>query len=162
VYSDTTGEWADSGQFSVTFSMKLDNLFPWSSAKEQIDALGDSITAGQNALRETVLNSRNTVQKLRRNISQSAATIETLRLNASLAGETQRMYEEAYRDGAADLQSLYSARDNVLMAHNKILSEQYNLMAAILELEKELNLPFGSIGRLDRDEGTMRNQGPAL
>ena len=162
VYSDTSGEWADNGQFSVTLSMKLDNLFPWSPAKEQIDTLGDSIAAGQNALQETALNSRNAVQKLRRNISQSAAAIKTLRLNLNLAGENQKMYEEAYRNGAADLQSLYSARDNVFIAHNKILSEQYNLMAAILELEKELNLPFGSIGRFDRDEGAMRSEGPAL
>jgi hypothetical protein len=59
------------------------------------------------------------------------------------------MYDEAYRKGAADLQSLYAARDSVSLAHNKLLSEQYNLISAILELEKELNLDFGSIGRFE-------------
>ncbi|MDR2738908.1 MAG: TolC family protein, partial [Treponema sp.] len=97
----------------------------------------------QNHLRENTLNHQNSVRNLRRNITQSAEAVETLRLNVTLAGENYKMYEEAYRRGAADLQSVYSARNNILLAENQLLSEQYNLAAAILELEKELSLPFG-------------------
>jgi outer membrane protein TolC len=86
---------------------------------------------------------------LRRNIAQLEENIKTLRLNLTLAGETHRMYEEAYRQGAADLQSLYSARDNMLLAENRLLSEQYNLASALLELEKELGLSFGTLMRWD-------------
>jgi outer membrane protein TolC len=146
LYSDKTNDWLDTrGQFSVTLSMKLDNFFPWSPAKEQIDSLGDAITRQQSLLQENILNHQNTIRTLRRNITRSAQTIETLRLNVTLAEETRRMYEETYQRGAVDIQSVYSARDKVLLAENQLLSEQYNLAAAILELEKELAVPFGTI-----------------
>jgi outer membrane protein TolC len=146
LYSDKTNDWLDTGgQFSVTLSMKLDNFLPWSPAKEQIDSLGDAITGQQTLLQENILNHQNTVRTLRRNITQSARAIETLRLNVTLAEETRGMYEETYQRGAVDIQSVYSARDKVLLAENHLLSEQYNLAAAILELEKELAVPFGTI-----------------
>jgi outer membrane protein TolC len=145
LYNNTTNDWFDNnGQFSITLSIKPDNFLSGSQAKEQIDSLSDSIAMQQNRLRESILDHRNTVRNLRRNITRSAQTIETLRLNVTLAGETHRMYEEAYRRGVADIQSLYSARDNVSLAENQLLSEQYNLAAAILELEKELTVPFGT------------------
>ena len=150
VYSDTSGEWADnSGQFSISLSFKLDNYLPWSQAKEQLDSLGDAIAGQESALAEAALNHQTTIQKLMRNIAQSEEAIETLRLNGTLAEENHKIHEDAYRRGAADLQSLYNARDSVSIAHNKLLSEQYNLITAILELEKELNLDFGSIGRFE-------------
>jgi outer membrane protein TolC len=138
-------EWIDSnGQFSLGLSFKLDNFLPGSPGREQIDALSDAIALQQNLLRETILDSRNAIRQLERNIVRSLEIIETLGLNLTLAEETNRMYEEAYRNGTTDLQSVYSARDNVSLAQNKLLSERYNLVSAILELEKELNVPFGN------------------
>ena len=150
LYNDTSGKWADNGgQFSISLSLKLDNYLPWSPAKEQIDSLSDAITAQQSALTEAALNHQTTLQRLARNIAQSAEAVETLGLNVTLAQENHKMHEDAYRKGAADLQSLYTARDSVSLAQNQLLSEQYNLIASILELEKELNLDFGSIGHFE-------------
>jgi len=148
LYIDQLGEWKDSsGQFSISLSFKLDNYLPWSSAKEQIDSLGDAAAKQQNQLAETAVNHQNAVQKLSRDIARSEETIETLRLNVTLAEETLRMYMESYRSGAIDLQSLYSTRDNLRTAQNRLLSEQFNLLSLILEIEKELNIPFGSLLR---------------
>jgi outer membrane protein TolC len=145
LYSDN---WQDTGgQFSVTLSMSLDNFFPWSRTKEQIDSLGDNIALQRNLLQESIMGRQNTVRTLRRNITQSEEAIETLRLNIALAEETLRTYEDAYRRGAADLQSVHSARNNAQLAENQLLSEQYNLAAAFLELEKELAVPFGTCMR---------------
>jgi outer membrane protein TolC len=92
------------------------------------------------------MNSRPAVRLLERNILQSIKTIDTLVLNVTLAEETRKMYEEAYRQGTADFQSLRSARDGLSLAQNSVLEERYNLASAVLELEKELALPFGSLG----------------
>jgi outer membrane protein TolC len=146
LYSDSTDKWTDaSGQLSITLSMKLDNLLPWSSAKENIDTINDAITQQKSLLRESNLNHQNTLYKLRRNITQSANTLETLKLNITLAEETLASYEESYQRGTSDFQTLNTARDNVQAAQNKLLSEQYNLALSILELEKEINVPFGSL-----------------
>jgi outer membrane protein TolC len=148
VYTFKSDDWTDnSGQFSITLSFKLDNFLPWSSAKEQIDSLNDTVLSRQNLLQETVLNHRNTIQNLERNITQSIQTIETLHLNITLAQETYAMSLEAYRKGVLDLQGLNSAQDKVSMAQNQLLSEHYSLVSVLLELEKELDLPFGSLGK---------------
>jgi outer membrane protein TolC len=145
VYS--SNDWMDpEGQFSVTLSLTLDIFLLWSPAKEQIDSLRDSIAVQQSLLQETLMNSRNAVRQLERNIAQSIETLETLALNVTLAEETRQMYEEAYRQRTSDFQSLRSARDSLSSAQNSVLEEQYNLAAAILELEKELAVPFGSLG----------------
>ncbi|MDR1179220.1 MAG: TolC family protein [Spirochaetales bacterium] len=139
-------KWTDlDGQFSLGLSLKLDNFLPGSPAREQIDALSDTIALRQNMLQESILDSRNTIRQLERNIAQSFEIIETLGLNVTLAEENCKMYEEAYRNGTVDLQSVYSSRDSLSIAHNKLLSERYNLVSAILELEKELNIPFGNM-----------------
>jgi len=146
LYIDQLGEWKDSsGQFSISLSFKLDNYIPWSTAKEQIDSLSDSMAKQKSQLAETAVNHQNTIQKLLRDIARSEETIETLRLNVTLAEETLRMYTESYRSGTIDLQSLYSTRDNLRTAQNRLLSEQFNLLSSILEIEKELNIPFGSL-----------------
>ena len=85
------------------------------------------------------------MQKLLRDVARSEETIETLRLNITLAEETLRMQGDAYRQGAVELQTLNSTRDNLWAAQNRLLSEQFNLLSVILDLERELNIPFGSI-----------------
>ncbi|MDR0796479.1 MAG: TolC family protein, partial [Tannerella sp.] len=144
--ADPVREWRDgNGQFSISLSFKLDNYLPWSSSRSQINSLDDALTKQQSLLMETSINHQNTVQKLFRDITRSEETLETISLTILVAEETLRMYEESYRSGAVDLQSLNSTRDNLRTTQNRLLSEQFNLLSLILELEKELNLPFGSI-----------------
>jgi outer membrane protein TolC len=138
--------WMDNGQFAVSLSLNLDSFLPWSPAREQIAALNNSIANQQSVLTEALNNSRNSVEFLWRNIAQSLENIETLRLTITLAEETYKMHEEAYQKGVADLQSLRSAQDSLSLAQNRLLEEQYNLALAVLELEKEVNIPFGSFG----------------
>jgi outer membrane protein TolC len=145
LYSDMAGAWSDSSQFSIMLSMKLDSLLPWSSARGQIGSLNDAISKQQSLLQESELNRQNTLHRLRRNIMQSASTLEALHLNITLAEETFASHEAAYRRGATDLQSVNNARDSLSSARNRLLSEQYSLALLALELEKELNVAFGSL-----------------
>jgi outer membrane protein TolC len=94
---------------------------------------------------EASINHQNNVQKLLRDIGRSVETLETINLNILLAEETLRMHEESFSRGAADLQALNNTRDNLRAVQNRLLSEQFNLLSSILELERELNVPFGSI-----------------
>jgi hypothetical protein len=70
------------------------------------------------------------------------------------------MYGEAYRRGATNLQSVYAARDKVLLAENRLLSERYNLAAAIPEPEKEAPLPFGSLVYQERKRTAPPHESP--
>ena len=138
--------WSDqSGSFSVGLSFKLDNYLPWSSARESIKSLDDSLTNYRSQITEAVMNSDNVIRQYQRTIERSLENIDTLKLNVELARETYQMYDTSYKSGTADLTSLRSANDSLLQAENKVLEEMYNLLSATLDLEKELNVPFGTL-----------------
>ncbi|MDR0455555.1 MAG: TolC family protein [Treponema sp.] len=139
-------EWRDnSGSFSVTLSMSLDNLLPWSNTKTQIDSINDSISLAQIRLNESLRNRENKITQLLRTIDKTGETIEILTLNVELARTTYDLYVEAYRNGAMDYQRLRDAADSLLQAQNQVRQEQYNHISAILDLEKELNIPYGTL-----------------
>jgi outer membrane protein TolC len=138
--------WKDSaGSFSVSLGLNIDNFLPWSAAKTQIDDFGDRISAAQMQLAESRQNQENRIVQYRRTIEKSRETIEALKLNVELARTAYELYEDAYRKGAADYQRLRDAGDSLLQAQNRVQQEQYNLIAAVLDMEKELNIPFGTI-----------------
>ena len=138
--------WHDnSGSFSVSLGINLDNFLPWSQAKTQIDDLNNSISAARLQLDETRRNQESRIVQHRRAIDKSRETIAALKLNVELAQSAYALYEDAYRKGAADYQRLRDAADSLLQAQNQVQQEQYNLVAALLDMEKELNIPFGSL-----------------
>ena len=144
-YNNVSDQWLDNGQFSIALSFRLDNYLPWSSAREQVNTLNDSLARQYSLLGEALINHQNNVEKLLRDLSRSEEAINNLYLNLTLAEETLRMSEEAYARGTLDLQTLYSRRDNLAAVQNRIMTEQFNFLSTILELERELNLPYTSI-----------------
>jgi outer membrane protein TolC len=135
--------WDDSsGSFSVSLGINIDSFLPWSAAKTQLDTLDDSIQSSQLQLAESWRTREDRIRQYERTINQTRETIEALTLNVELAESTYTMYEEAYRQGAADYQSLRNAGDSLLQAKYQVQQESYNLIAAVLDLEKELNIAF--------------------
>ncbi|MDR1096472.1 MAG: TolC family protein [Spirochaetaceae bacterium] len=138
--------WTDNaGSFSVSFGLNIDNFLPWSAAKTQIDDLDSRIAAARIQLAESRQNRETRTAQYRRAIEKSAETIEALKLNVELAQTVCDLYEDAYRKGAADYQQLRDAGDSLLQAQNRVQQEQYNLIAAVLDMEKEQNTPFAPI-----------------
>ncbi|MDR1467998.1 MAG: TolC family protein [Spirochaetaceae bacterium] len=135
--------WNDSsGSFSISLGINIDGFLPWSAAKTQLDTLDDSIQSSQLQLAESLRNREDRIRQYERTITQTTETIEALVLNVELAESTYTMYEEAYRQGAADYQSLRNAGDSLSQAKYQVWQEYYNLIAAVLDLEKELNTAF--------------------
>jgi outer membrane protein TolC len=146
MYTISDESWNDgSGSFSVSLGMNIDNFLPWSSAKTQIDSLTDSISAAGIQLSESLQNRESRITQYRRTIESTVENIETLKLNVELAAASYAMCEEAYRKGAADYQRLRDAAVSLEQAKNRVRQEQYNLVSAVLDLEKELNVPFGTL-----------------
>jgi outer membrane protein TolC len=145
LYNFQTEKWNDNGSFSISLGLGIDNFLPWSSAKTQIDALNDNIRAAEIQLTETLRNRENRVSQNMRTIVRILESLEAIKLNVELAQSTYTQYEDAYRRGAADYQRLRNAGDSLEQAKNRLLQEQYNLVVALLDMEKELNIPFGTL-----------------
>lgn len=140
-------EWTDKGSFSASLGLDLDSFLPWSSAQETLDQYDDAIKSWTSRIAEARLSSDATVRQLRRSIEKSFSSIQALTLNVRLAEKSYAMYEEAFRKGTSDLQSLKDAGDALAEARSSVLQERYTLLNAILDLESELNVPFGTVGR---------------
>jgi len=68
-----------------------------------------------------------------------------MRLNVELAQSAYETITDAFMTGAADYQRVRSAWDGLAQANHRLLQEQFNLAAALLDLERELNIPFGTL-----------------
>ncbi|MDR0689113.1 MAG: TolC family protein [Spirochaetaceae bacterium] len=134
--------WNDSGSFSISLGVNLDSFLPWSTVKTQLDALDDSIQSSQLQLAESLRSREDRIRQYQRTINQTIEAIEVLKLNVELAESTYQMYGEAYRRGTADYQSLRNAGDSLLQAQYQVQQEYYNLIAAVLDMDKELNRAF--------------------
>jgi outer membrane protein TolC len=146
LYNEKSDKWNDSeGSFTIGLGFSLDNFLPWSAARTRIDSLNDSIRSAEIQLGETLRDRESRIAQYRRTIKQTEENIAALRFNVELAQTTYALYEEAYHSGAADYQRLRDADDSLLLAQNRVQQEQYNLISAILDLERELNVPFGTI-----------------
>jgi len=145
VYNLQHGYWIDNGSFSISLGMSLDSLFPWSSARTQIQTINDNIRSAEIQLTEIMRNRENRINQNIRTVDRIMESLEAMQLNVELAQSTYEMIEDAYRRGAADYQRLQGAGDSLAMARNRLLQEQFNLVSALLDLEKELNIPFGSL-----------------
>ena len=140
--------WNDiNGSFSVSLGMNLDSFLPWSNAKTQMDTLNDHIQSAQIQMTDSLRSRDNRLNQNIRTIERILESLEAMTLNVELARTTYNMFENAYRNGAMDYQRLRSARDGLEQADNRLLQEQFNLILAILDLERELNIPFGTFGK---------------
>ena len=146
-YSGALEDWYDAGSFSAVVGLSLDGFVPGSSTQEALDQYDDSILSIDNQIQEARLTSQTSIRQLKRSIEKSFASLDVQKLNVELAEKSYALYEEAYKKGSTDLQSLRSARDTLEGARLAVMQEQYTLANSILELENELNLPFGQLER---------------
>ena len=147
LYNIQNDKWSDNGSFSVSLGINIDNFLPWSTTKTQIDNLNDNIRSAQIQLSDTLRNRDNRINQNIRTIARILESLEAMALNVELAQSTYEMIEDAYSRGAADYQRLRSAGDSIGQARNQLLQEQYNLISTILDLEKEMNIPFGTLSK---------------
>ena len=140
------GSWIDgSGSFTVSLGLSLDSFFPWSNTRTQIATINDNIRATEIQVEEALRNRENRINQNVRTVVSILESLEAIELNVELAQSTYEMIADAFRTGAADYQRLRSAGDGLAQARHRLLQEQFNLAVALLDIERELNIPFGTL-----------------
>jgi outer membrane protein TolC len=86
-------------------------------------------------------------ETLSRTIENSRALIKARTLGVTLAERNYALTEDAYRHGTKDILSLQDASDSLVEAKVSLKKEEYALIAAVLELEYAVGVPFGTLGR---------------
>ncbi|MCR5724326.1 MAG: TolC family protein [Treponema sp.] len=146
-----------SGTVSVTASIPLDGILPWSSYAVAIDTAKDTVADLQLQIQNEQTSLRVEAESALRTISQSRSAILSKQASIELAARTLDMTEQAYNRGTKDLLSLQNASDSLLSAEVSLKSEQRTLINAVLSLEYTLGVPFGSLGLSDAASSTTTN-----
>ena len=137
--------WTKGGNFSVTVGWSLNSLFPFTKEGQQRKDLEagiqiQNIMLVQN-IRETeleVFTKINSLEKIR-------ATKEAQQASVELAEQSYKLTEEAYKAGLQDFQTVRSAALALEQAKLQLLTQQYNYLNDLIDLEYSIGVPFGTL-----------------
>lgn len=141
-----TSSAVDTGGLSAQVSLNLGDLLPWSGKQEAIRSAADKISSLQSQLTETRQNLVATVQSALRSVSLARRNLQVRILNAELSTKTWQLAKESWEKGLRDLASVQTAETDMKTAANQVLTQRYQLVISLLDLEYTLGLPLGSTG----------------
>ncbi len=142
----SSSKWADTtGALSLSLSYSLDSFFWWTTKSSDVATAEDTVKTSRSELDETKTNSALTRENDVRLIRQAVESLTTQRLNLALAQKTYDLTRDAYQRGTKDLLTLQNSEGDLNQAHYDLLSQRYSLISAVIDLEYELNLPFGTL-----------------
>jgi len=137
--------WTNSGSLSITFSLRLHSLIPWSADFQGIKNLDDQIRTLNTNLAQMVVGTEievyNTVLSLERTRLNTQAQLETVRL----AEQAYRLTEQAYRAGLQNYIEVQSSQQSLHQARVQLLEQQFNYLNGLIDLEYAIGVPFGTL-----------------
>lgn len=137
--------WEDTSELTLSLSLPLDNYLPWSQVGDLISQAKETVSDTALQLEDKRLQTYNLITAYLRQISQARVSIASSQANVELARKSYELAQESYNRGARDLLSLQSASDALFEAEVALLQQAYNLGVAILNLENETGVPFGTL-----------------
>lgn len=146
-YSSVDGgsNWDDNGTLSLQASIPLDGFLPWSNSSLNVQSKKDSVKSLELELEDAKVSLEVNISTLMNKINQCLENISLRKNSIELAQTTYEMTLESYSHGTKDLLSLQTASDNLLSAKVNLISEAYNLICAVLDLENAAGIPFGTL-----------------
>ena len=144
-WTDSTDGMKDNGALSLSVSIPLDGLLPWSAKANSIAGAKDSIADYELLIQDKKTGIQVETESAKRKIGQLIQSIQTLKAGVSLAEESYQMTQEAYNRGSRNWTELLTARNSLERSRLNLKQQAYNLAEAILNLENTLGVPFGSL-----------------
>lgn len=142
-----SGELKNSSSFSASLSasIPLDGVFPWSNQNIAVKKAENSVTDLQLQLSDAKKDFLREIQSSLRSIRQIQESIKYSQANIALAEKTFLMTQEAYSRGTKDLLTLQNAGTTLLNAQVTLNSNILSLGKTILELENSIGCDFCSL-----------------
>jgi outer membrane protein TolC len=137
--------WADSGSLSLQLTYSLDSFFPWTASREKVVEAQETVRSSESQLEEARINSTLNRTNDVRKINQAVKSLSSLALNVLQAQKTYDLGLDAYNHGSKSLTDLLSSQNDLSTAQYNLLSERYTLLSTVLDLEYELDVPFGTL-----------------
>lgn len=143
-YDGTVPETAKSTSLTLSASIPLDGLLPWSSKSDNIASAKDSLEDYELQLKNARTDLQLSVDSVLRSIKQSQAAIKSKQANVNLAQRSYNLTWNAYTHGTKDYLAVQTSLNSLLSAQLSLKNETYNLIKSILSLENTIGVKFGT------------------
>jgi len=134
-----------SGSFRITLGFRLNGLLPFGTENQGLKSLEDQLKIANIGLTQlingTEIEIYNTVLSLEKTRINTQALSETV----SLAEQSYRMTETAYRAGLQDYFQVQNAEQSLRQARVQLLEQQFNYLNGLIDLEYAIGVPFGTL-----------------
>ena len=134
--------WSDNGSSSMTVAWNLTNLLPWSSGRQNAKVLEDNVRKMDLQLSMLKESAQLQIKNLLTTLEQAEQAIASSERSISLAEKSYEMTMSAYGAGAKELLDVRDSESQLNQAKLGKLSEQYNYLTALLDLEYATQITF--------------------
>lgn len=133
------------GALSLSVTIPLDGVLPWSKSANSISDAKDSLEDYELQIQDKKTEIQVNAQSGIRKIEQLLATMRTLQSSAELAERSYQMTAEAYYRGSRNFTELLSAQNSLEQARLNLKQQAFSLAQEILNLENNLGIAFGTL-----------------
>ncbi|MCL2270105.1 MAG: TolC family protein [Treponema sp.] len=145
---DPVKDWQNSpGSINITLGVQLHGLIPWSSNFQGIKSFDDQITTANMGLAMMIQGTEIEIYNTVLSLDKTRITAEAQIQAVNLAERAYQLAERAYRAGLQDHFQVQSAEQALRQARVNLLTEQFNYLNGLLDLEYSIGVPFGTLSK---------------
>ena len=136
----TGSNWTDKGALSFTLAWNITNMLPWSKNRQSAADIRANIAKLEIALETLLENQKVEVRQTVDTLNQAREQIVAMGRNVTLAQRSYDMSARQYRNGTIELLDLRDREAQLNQAKLGQLSQKFNYISALMDLEKALNV----------------------
>jgi outer membrane protein TolC len=136
-------KWTDSGGLSITLAWNLTNMLPWSTQRQQAKDLDANIAKLRLTTTMLADQAKNEITALVKSLELSRTQIEAMQRTMNLAQRAYDLTMTSYRNGTTELLDVRDAENSLNQAKLGLLSEEFNYLSNVLDLEYAVNTKLG-------------------
>jgi outer membrane protein TolC len=140
--------WNKGGNFSVTLGMTFNSLLDFTKEGQQRKDMEANIHIQNIRLAQTIRETELEIFTKLASLEKIQTTAEVQERAVDLAEQAYRLTEEAYRAGLQDFQSVQGAALALDQARLQLLTQQYNYLNDLIDLEYAIGVPFGTLSNI--------------
>ena len=132
--------WTDKGALRFTLRWDITNMLPWSKNRQSAADIRANIAKLELAMETLRENQKVEVRQTVDTLNQAREQIDARGRNVTLAQLSYDMSARQYRNGTIELLDLRDREAQLNQAKLGQLSQKYNYISALMDLEKALNV----------------------
>jgi len=140
--------WNKGGSFSVTLGMNFNSLLDFTKEGQQRKDMEANIHIQNVGLAQMIRQTELEIFTKLASLEKTQTSAEAQAAAVDLAEQAYRLTEEAYRAGLQDFQAVQGAALALEQAKLQLLTQQYNYLNDLIDLEYAIGVPFGTLSNL--------------